>query len=396
MRALLAGDELTSAAAPARVALVVRWQQLTGAVMAKGHEDTAEYRYPALLAQAEVGGDPDDDCRTAVARFHAQQKARVASGRAGLTATTTHDTKRSEDTRARLAVLSERADAFRAGLARWTATVDVPAGVQPVELRFVAQTLLGSWSLDERDLDAFEERIAAYIVKALREAKQATTWLDPDEAHETAVVEIARRTIGSGGRILHDAFGDLVEDIAWYGAINGLAQLTWKLGAPGAADMYQGTELWDLSLVDPDNRRPVDYEARVAMLARPGDDWRSGAVKLHMTAAGLRARRDRRALFSHGAYLPLPVAEDAAVAFARRHESEWAIACAPRLPTRLAPRDHWPVGDDVWRDRTIVLPATAPARWLDVFTGTEIEATAGALRVGAVLDRLPAALLVAR
>jgi malto-oligosyltrehalose synthase len=396
VRAVLAGDDLPPTAAPARAALVVRWQQLSGAVMAKGHEDTAEYRYPALLAQAEVGGDPADDCRTAVARFHAQQAARVASGRAGLTATTTHDTKRSEDTRARVAVLSERADAFAAGLARWTGAVDVPAGVQPVELRFVAQTLLGAWPLDGRDLDTFEERIAAYVVKALREAKQATTWLDPDEAHEAAVVDIARRTIAGGGRVLHDAFGDLVDDIAWYGAINGLAQLTWKLGAPGAADIYQGTELWDLSLVDPDNRRPVDYDARVAMLARSGDDWRSGAVKLHMTAAGLRARRDQRALFARGAYLPLAVADDAAVAFARRHESLWAIACAPRLSTRLAPRDHWPVGADVWGDRTIVLPADAPARWSDVFTGTEIEATAGALPVGTVLERLPGALLVSR
>ena len=97
--------------------------------------------------------------------------------------------------------------------------------------------------------------------------------------------------------------------------------------------------------MDPDNRRPVDFDARVAMLARPTDDWRSGAVKLHMTTAGLRARRDRRALFAHGAYIPLPVADDAAVAFARQHESDWAIACAPRLPTRLAPRDHWPVGE---------------------------------------------------
>ena len=206
-----------------------------------------------------------------------------------------------------------------------------------------------------------------------------------------------RRTIADGGRILHDAFGDLVDDVAWYGAINGLAQLTWKLGAPGAADIYQGAELWDLSLVDPDNRRPVDYDARVAMLARPTDDWRSGAVKLHMTAAGLRARRDRHALFTHGRVHP--------AAGRRRRGSRVRTAVRIRLGDRVRTpacrpgsrrATSWPVGNDVWGDRTIVLPATAPRRWFDAYTGTEIEATAGALRIGAVLSRLPGALLVSR
>ena len=196
--------------------------------------------------------------------------------------------------------------------------------------------------------------------------------------------------------MLHETFGDLVDDVAWYGAINGLAQLTWKLGAPGTADIYRGCELWDFSLVDPDNRRPVDYGLRIALLRDRSDDWRSGAVKLQMTAAGLHARRAHPELFVGGAYVPIAVADDAALAFARAGVETWAIACAPRLSTRLAPRDHWPVGTDVWGDRALTLPPDAPQEWRDVYTDAEIEARDGRLLIGEVLTRLPAALLVSR
>jgi (1->4)-alpha-D-glucan 1-alpha-D-glucosylmutase len=210
------------------------------------------------------------------------------------------------------------------------------------------------------------------------------------------VLDVARRSIADGGRLFTGAFGELVEDVAWYGAINGLAQLTWKLGAPGTVDIYRGAELWELSLVDPDNRRPVDFAARITMLRHCTDEWRSGAVKLHMTTAGLHARRAQPALFRDGAYLPLQVEDDAALVFARRHESSWSIACAPRLPTRLAPRTHWPVGDDAWRDRAVVLPPDAPSRWYDAYTETEIDASDGMMFIRDVLTQLPAALLVSR
>jgi (1->4)-alpha-D-glucan 1-alpha-D-glucosylmutase len=391
---ILTGAALPPEARPARARLMTLWQQLTGAVMAKGREDTACYRYPVALAQAEVGGDPGADAQRALDRFHARAAHRVTAGRPGMTASTTHDTKRSEDTRARLAVLTERAAAFEQGFARWTSALRPPSHVTAVERRFVAQTVLGTWPLDTRALETYDKRIAAYLVKALREAKLASSWLDPDEGHEAAVVELAHRTTSDGGRVLHETFAELVDDVAWYGMINGLSQLTWKLGLPGTADIYRGCELWDLSLVDPDNRRPVDFGARIAMLERPDDGWRSGGLKLRMTTAGLRARRDDRALFTTGTYVPLSVAGAAALAFARRHEDGWALACAPRLPARLAPRDRWPVGRAVWEDRVVNLPADAPARWRDVYTDGEIEAAGSVLHLADMLTQLPAALLV--
>jgi (1->4)-alpha-D-glucan 1-alpha-D-glucosylmutase len=362
--------------------------------MAKGHEDTANYRYPVVLAQAEVGADPSDPARDAVARFHRNAARRIESGRPGLTASTTHDTKRSEDVRARLAVLSERAPEFEAGFRRWSRALDPPAGISAAELRFVAQTLLGTWPLDPDDRADLGSRLSDYLVKAMREAKQATSWLTPDDAHEAAVVRLATRSLADDGRLLLDAFGGLVDDVAWYGAINGLAQLTWKLALPGTADFYRGTELWDLSLVDPDNRRPVDFARRITMLRDQDDDWRTGGIKLRMTFAGLHARRAHPELFTSGAYFPIGVADDAALAFARTAPGSWAIACAPRLATRLAAREHWPVGRAVWGDRALELPPGAPAQWRDVYTGATVEARAGVLYVGDVLTRLPAALLV--
>jgi (1->4)-alpha-D-glucan 1-alpha-D-glucosylmutase len=391
---LLLGDGLDPVAAPARAALVTRWQQTTGAVMAKGHEDTAEYRYPALLAQAEVGDDPASLAADAPARFHAQQVDRARRGRAGMTATATHDSKRGEDVRARLAVLTERADAFEAGLARWRDAVAPQPDPAPYVTRFVAQTLLGAWPLHDAELPEFGDRVAAYLVKARREAKDATSWLEPDERHEAAVVDLARRSVANGGRIMHETFGQLLEDVAWFGAVNGLAQLTWKLGAPGTADIYRGCESWDLSLVDPDNRRAVDFDARRTMLQQRSDDWRSGAMKLHMTAAGLRARREHRHLFRDGDYVALHVVGDPVLAFARRNEGRWAIACAPRLPTRLAAREHLPVGVEVWHDLALPLPPDAPRTWQNVYTDGGVTTSGDALLLAGVLDRLPAALLV--
>jgi malto-oligosyltrehalose synthase len=391
---LLHGEEVPEAARPARRVFVQVWQQVTDPVMAKGHEDTASYRYPVVLAQAEVGDDPGASARDAVPRFHARAARRVASGRAGLTATTTHDTKRSEDVRARLAVLTERADAFEAGYARWKAALAPAPAIRARELRFVAQTVLGTWPLDPDELDDLSARLAEYFVKALREAKESTSWLQPDEAHEAEVVALAARSLADGGRVMHETFGDLLEDVAWYGAINALAQLTWKLALPGAADVYRGCELWDFSLVDPDNRRPVDYATRVALLQERSDDWRSGAVKLHCTATGLRARRAEPDLFATGRHVPLAVAGDAAVAFARAGTDRWALACAPRLATRLAPRGRWPVGAEVWGDRALALPPGAPTAWRNVYTDEPVAAVDGALPIRDVLTRLPVALLL--
>jgi (1->4)-alpha-D-glucan 1-alpha-D-glucosylmutase len=365
-------------AAP-RTELVTRWQQLSSAVMAKGHEDTACYRYPALLAQNEVGGDPGADTHDAVTRFHG-----LARSYRGLVGTSTHDTKRSEDVRARLCVLSERVEAFEQGLARWRSLLRPGPTVTSMELRFVAQTLLGAWPLTDDELPDFARRIEEYLRKALREAKQQTNWIHPNERHEQAVIESARRTIAGGGRLLADAFGDLVEEVAFFGAVNSLAMLTWKLAMPGTPDVYRGSDLWDLSLVDPDNRRPVDFERRRRLLNAPVSlaDWRTGAVKQHVTAMGLRLRRAHRDLFEDGEYIPLDTPETV-FAFARRLDDDWAVAIGPRLATRVTECGRWPIGD-LWGDTTITLPEGAPAEW-----------RAG-LRLADVLADLPVAILVSR
>jgi (1->4)-alpha-D-glucan 1-alpha-D-glucosylmutase len=338
--------------------LATRWRQLSGPVMAKGHEDTACYRYPALLAQNEVGGDPGAGVRDATRRFHG-----LAAGYGGLIATSTHDSKRSEDVRARLCVLSERGPAFETALRRWHVLVDPAPVVTPTELRFVAQTLLGAWPLHASELPEFATRIGDYLTKALREAKQSSNWITPNEPHERAVIDCALATIAGDGQLFHDAFGPLVDEVEFFGALNSLAMLTWKLGMPGTPDVYRGSELWELTLVDPDNRRPVDFDRRrqalddiegtddTALLT----DWRSGAVKLRVTANGLRARREHPDLFRRGEYVPL----DAPVglfAFARRLGDAWAVAVAPRFATRITTCGTWPIGADAWGDAVLTLP----------------------------------------
>jgi (1->4)-alpha-D-glucan 1-alpha-D-glucosylmutase len=366
-----------------RAELATRWQQLTGPVMAKGHEDTACYRYPALLAQNDVGGDPGATAHDAVERFH-----ELARSYRGLVGTSTHDSKRSEDVRARLCVLSERSAVFASGLDRWRRLVEPAPDVTPVESRFVAQTLLGAWPLAAADLAAFGDRIDGYLTKALREAKEQSNWLAPNEDHERRVIDCARRTIADDGRILHEAFGALVEEVEFFGALNSLSMLTWKLAMPGTPDIYRGCELWDLSLVDPDNRRPVDFDMRRRALDqldgpdRVGEDellrdWRSGAIKLHVTASGLRARRVHPELFGRGDYVPLD-APDGLLAFARHLDGSWAVAIAPRLATRITEVGRWPLGATTWGDAALVLPDAA---------GTEI-------RIADALGALPVALLV--
>jgi (1->4)-alpha-D-glucan 1-alpha-D-glucosylmutase len=369
--------------------LATRWRQLSSALMAKGHEDTACYRYPALLAQNEVGGDPGADARDAVRHFHD-----VARVNRGLVATSTHDTKRSEDVRARLCVLSERAEAFEDGLARWRSLVRPDSSVTVVEERFVAQTLLGAWPLADEELPEYARRVEDYVRKALREAKQQTSWTNPDSAHERSVIECATRSIAGAGALFRDAFGELLEDVAFFGACNSLAMLTWKLAMPGIPDVYRGCELWDFSLVDPDNRRPVDFAHRAQSLAAappPLRQWRTGAVKLHVTAAGLRLRRAHHALFTDGEHVPVP-GPDSVLAFARRRGDEVVVAVAPRFPTRITERGCWPVGN-VWGDAAITLPVAADGAWVNALDGTQVTMDGHGARLADACAQLPVALL---
>ncbi|HKN97285.1 MAG TPA: malto-oligosyltrehalose synthase, partial [Pseudonocardiaceae bacterium] len=348
--------------------LATRIQQTSGMVVAKGTEDTAFYRYSRFVALNEVGGEPDR-FGVSVADCHAAAAARESGWPRTMTTLSTHDTKRSEDVRARLAVLAELPDEFAAAVTRWSAT----HGIDEPTLNLLAwQSLVGAWPIGP-------DRMRGYLLKAAREAKLRTTWTDTEETFEKALVEWPERVVAElGGDV-----GKFVARISGPGWSNALGQKLVQLTGPGVPDVYQGTELWDLSLVDPDNRRPVDYGVRRTLLARIADGWLppvdgTGAAKLLVVHKALTLRRDEPARFT--GYRPLtadgPAAEHA-LAFARTG----LVTVATRLPVRLA-------ASGGWRDTTLTLP---PGPWTDALTGT---ARADVVALAELLARYPVALLV--
>jgi (1->4)-alpha-D-glucan 1-alpha-D-glucosylmutase len=383
------------------------WQQLSGPVMAKGHEDTALYRHTRLLATNEVGVDPDGPLAgDPVGRFHEHARVRLADGPRSLVATATHDTKRGEDTRVRIALLSEDPGAWRRGFERWIELVApdrYPAPAPTVdELRLVAQTVLGSWPATDDGWPDYADRVVDAVRKSAREAKLATSWLDPDEQHEAALEHLVRTTLADRGASFTDAFGDLLVRLGPAGAAASLAQVVVKVAGPGVPDVYRGCEGWDLSLVDPDNRRPVDFAA----LARDLHDlqtgepdagsllaaWPDGRVKQLVTYRALRARADDPELFARGDYEPLTVRgprRDHVVAFARGDGARQAVAIAVRRCLALGRAVlESPAG--LWAGTTVEV-TNPPARWTDRLTGRSFEG--GVLDLAAVLGVLPTALL---
>ena len=357
----------------------MRFQQLTAPVMAKGVEDTALYRYSRLAALNEVGGDPGGDPLT-VAAFHRAARERLTRPRS-LTAGSTHDTKRGEDVRARLALLSEIPDRWAASVDRWSAHNERyrAEGAPDREMEHLLyQTLVGAHPLP---LD----RALAYMEKAAREAKRGTSWTAPDARYEQALAGFVRGALGDAVfRADLDAF---VRPLVAPGYVTSLAQTLLRLTIPGVPDIYQGTEIWDLSLVDPDNRRPVDVSLRrrllseldglapEAVLARMDE----GLPKMHLIRAALRLRGERAGTFERGSYEPLALAGDRgahAVAFTRGDD---VAVIVPRLVVTLA-------GD--WRDTTVDLPA---GRWCDRLTSA--AQSGGRRPLAALLDRFPVALL---
>ncbi|EWC59733.1 Malto-oligosyltrehalose synthase [Actinokineospora spheciospongiae] len=345
--------------------LATRVQQTSGMVVAKGTEDTAFYRYSRFVGLNEVGGSPDH-FGVPVAEFHAAQAEREAKWPEAMTALSTHDTKRSEDVRARLAVLAELPDEFTAAVRRWTEKL----GIEEPTLNLLAwQTLLGAWPIGP-------DRLSAYLDKAAKEAKVRTTWVDHDEEFEAAVQAWPAAVLGDPE--LSAEVRTLAERITAPGWSNALGQKLLQLAGPGIPDVYQGTELWDLSLVDPDNRRDVDFAERRALLARLDGGWLppvddTGAAKLHVVRTVLRLRRDRPELFT--GYRPVTATGTAAehvVAF----ERTGLIAVATRLPVSLPG----------WGDTRLDLP---DGEWTDALTGRRAE--------GGLTDLLsdyPVALLV--
>jgi (1->4)-alpha-D-glucan 1-alpha-D-glucosylmutase len=322
-------------------------QQFTGPLMAKSLEDTAFYRYHRLLALNEVGGDPAAK-GLSIAGFHAAMQARAKAWPHGMTATATHDTKRGEDARARLAALTEIAGEWTSTAAKWK-VLNAPHLVADGDMRapsvtaeyMLYQTLLGAWPIGGFD-DDFIERITAYALKAAREGKEETSWLNPNEAYEAGLQSfIARILDRSASAEFLASLATLARRVALLGALNSLSQLTLKTTLPGVPDFYQGTEFWDLSLVDPDNRRPVDFAERSAALAalRAPDwhnlsqSWEDGRLKLAWTAHLLELRTELAEVFTHGSYHPLEVEgphRDHVIAFARRRGTDAAIVAVAR------------------------------------------------------------------
>jgi (1->4)-alpha-D-glucan 1-alpha-D-glucosylmutase len=399
---------------------VKRWQQYTGAITAKGLEDTSLYIYNCLTSLNEVGSD----CRpVTVAEFHRFNQERRKNWPCALNASSTHDTKRSEDVRARLSVLSELPRKWEERLRRWSrwnqgkkTLVDRAPAPDRNEEILLYQTLVGAWPLMEREVPGFRVRLKAYMIKASREAKVHTRWIAAHPGYEAALVAFIEAILEESpeNRFLKD-FQKFQRQVAYWGALNSLSQSVLKVASPGVPDFYQGTELWDFSLVDPDNRRPVDFQKRLGLLgelrrAESKDPatlmqtllsrWQDGGVKLFTTWRGLNFRRSNLGLFLEGDYLPVQgvgARQEHLVAFARRRGQEWALAVAPRFFSKLGPAGTPPLGQPAWGEDLLLLPPEAPAAWENIFTGEVLAACrAGqgqALPLREVFRRFPVALL---
>ncbi|HEX6910374.1 MAG TPA: malto-oligosyltrehalose synthase [Longimicrobium sp.] len=403
---------------------VMKFQQLTGPVMAKGVEDTTFYVYNRLVSLNEVGGEPDRFGVTA-AELHAFLAERAGRWPRAMSAGSTHDTKRSEDVRARINVLSEipdlwgeRASAWHRENARHLRSEDGHPVPDPNDEYLFYQTLVGAWPLEPLDApgrEAFIGRMQAYMAKATREAKVHTSWINPDPVYDRGLAEFIAavlRPTPDGGFL--DDFLAFQETVAELGMVNSLAQTLLRLTAPGVPDIYQGQELWDFSLVDPDNRRPVDFSLRRRLLeglarAESGGDpetlsrmlvegWKDGRIKMQVVRTALAVRNRLPAVFG-GAYVPLeadgPAAEHV-MAFARVAEGGAVITVVPRLVATLTRGRGFgiPLPSD-WTGTRLVLPEGLAGRYRDAFTGNVrvSDAAARTIAAGQVLGGFPVALL---
>ena len=392
------------AARAAIVKFAMRFAQITGPVIAKGVEDTALYRYNRMVCLNEVGCDPDI-FGVSADEFHAHNTRQRQRFPRTMTATATHDTKRGEDLRARLAVISEIPDAWRRAVSAWSrmgrtrkTTIDGELAPTRNDGYLFYQTVVGALPLDTlADGDAvpaeFIDRVAAYMNKATKEAKQRTSWLHPNAEYDAAVDRFVREMLA------HPPFVAQVRalalQIAPFGAVNSLAQLCLKLASPGVPDTYQGSELWNFSLVDPDNRTPVDYALRRALLdgldaVEPRallDGYVDGRIKLRLTQVGLRHRREHPALYLDGTYEPIAGGRHL-VALRRRLAGQQLVCVVPRLGHTLTRGRGWPISE-AWGEQRVALGEDVAL--VDLVTGR--KHTGAELRLAEVFAELPFALL---
>jgi (1->4)-alpha-D-glucan 1-alpha-D-glucosylmutase len=399
-----------------RLEFVMRMQQLTGPLMAKGVEDTLLYVYNRLLSLNEVGGNPGH-FGISLEDFHEFNQKRNDRWTHAMSATATHDTKRGEDVRARLNVLSEIPEEWEVQVKTWR---ELNRGLKirrdngailpdDNDEYFLYQTLIGAFPFEQEEYDEFVQRVKEYCVKAVREAKVHTAWLRPDSVYEDGYVAFVESVLAepTTSEFLQK-FMPFQQRIAEYGIFNSLSQTLLKNTAPGVPDLYQGADLWDLSLVDPDNRRPVDYQQRITFLNEikaESDTLKlidrllkfmpDGKIKLFLTYKVLQARNEHPSLFQQGNYQPLEVtgqSQKHVVAFARVYEGKTAIVLAPRFLTRLVQPGALPLGTEVWGNTAINLPSTR-STWRDAITDQPVEAN-GTLLVGEALKHFPVALLL--
>jgi (1->4)-alpha-D-glucan 1-alpha-D-glucosylmutase len=429
-----------------RRTFAMKFQQYTAPVQAKGVEDTAYYRYNALVSLNEVGGDPRRFGRS-VEEFHAGNGVRLERWPLEMIATATHDTKRGEDARARINVISEMPQQWRHAVSCWMrinashrTAVDRQSAPDRNDEYLFYQSLLGAWPAEPVDAPIphaapfdLVDRMRRYMQKAIKEAKVHTSWVNENSAYEGAVSTFVETALtGPGARPFLSSFVPFERRVAALGMVNSLAQLVLKIASPGVPDFYQGTEWWDFHLVDPDNRGPVDFASRRAMLdelrpwidrsewvspASPGRRdcatesletcvgamlarWHDARIKMFLTACGLRLRARERALMLHGDYTPLAadgIGATHLLGFARCLDGKALLAVVPRLTAALLPPDQpLPTGAALWGDTRIALPrALAGRAFRQVFTGEPIRPAgdAGGLRAADVLRTCPVALL---
>ncbi len=404
----------------ARLAFVTRWQQFTGPIVAKGLEDTALYVYHPLLSLNEVGGDPRPSAATSREDFYAFLEERRKLWPGSLDASTTHDTKRSEDVRARLNAISEMPSEWEDHLRLWTqqnarfkTTASGQSVPDPSEEYFLYQTLLGTWPLESQDCATLIERVQAHMIKATREAMVHTRWTRPNQPHEDALLKFVSRILSNENADFLADFRQFQKKVAYFGMMNGLSQTLLKVAAPGVPDFYQGSDLWDLRLVDPDNRGPVDFDKRAADLDRivkagaSGqiaqnliEQWPDGQIKLYLIWRVLQFRQNHQQIFRDGEFLHLQVEGGYSrniIAFARRHEAQWILAAAPRWISQLPATRVGKKTEFNWGDTRLVLPPGTPSLWDNILTSEPIascaEGSGGYVKASDLFHDLPVALI---
>ncbi|MBD3887137.1 malto-oligosyltrehalose synthase [Phormidium tenue FACHB-886] len=411
-------DTLTQAEKDQWLYLVMRIQQYSGPLMAKGVEDTALYIYNRLLSLNEVGGNPER-FGIPVSEFHDFNRERQECWAKAMSATATHDTKRGEDVRARLNVLSEMPEEWRQQVQRWTAMnrvhkTKLKNALMPDRNDEYAlyQTLVGAFPFDEGEYASFADRVKDYMLKAIRESKVYTAWLRQNSAYEEACTNFVQAVLDAPeqNEFLRE-FLPFQKRVAYYGIFNSLSQTLIKITSPGIPDFYQGTELWDLSLVDPDNRRPVNFEQRLSFLTAIHEQAKAdplnlieellahkedGRIKLFLIVQTLKARREYLNVFQNGSYQPLETGgkfQDNIIAFSKQDGNTTILTVTPRFLTDVVHPNEYPLGEQAWADTHLKLPPQTASNWKNLITNQTVGAD-GVLSIGETLKHFPVALLV--